>query len=25
LFEPFGLAEIVRRARAALKMWPFRT
>ena len=25
LFEPFGLAEIVRRARVALKMWPFRT
>ncbi len=25
LFEPFGLAEIVRRARMALKMWPFRT
>ncbi|MBL8385152.1 MAG: branched-chain amino acid ABC transporter permease [Burkholderiales bacterium] len=25
LFEPFGLAEIVRRARAALTLWPFRT
>ena len=25
LFEPFGLAEIVRRTRVALKMWPFRT
>lgn len=25
LFEPYGLAEIVRRARAALRMWPFRT
>jgi branched-chain amino acid transport system permease protein len=25
LFEPFGLAEIVRRTRVNLKMWPFRT
>ena len=25
LFEPYGLAEIVRRTRAALAMWPFRT
>jgi branched-chain amino acid transport system permease protein len=25
LFEPFGLAEIVRRARASLALWPFRT
>lgn len=25
LFEPFGLAEIVRRIRAAFRLWPFRT
>ena len=25
LFEPFGLAEIVRRARASLRLWPFKT
>ncbi len=25
LFEPFGLAEIVRRVRATLAVWPFRT
>ncbi len=25
LFEPFGLAEIVRRARVSLQMWPFKT
>ena len=25
LFEPFGLAEIVRRTRARLAVWPFRT
>ncbi len=25
LFEPFGLAEIVRRTRAAMSVWPFRT
>ena len=24
LFEPFGLAEIVRRIRASLAIWPFR-
>jgi branched-chain amino acid transport system permease protein len=24
LFEPFGMAEIVRRARALLAVWPFR-
>ena len=25
LFEPYGLAEIVRRTRAALTVWPFRS
>jgi branched-chain amino acid transport system permease protein len=25
LFEPFGLAEIVRRTRARLAVWPFRS
>lgn len=25
LFEPFGLAEIVRRIRATLAVWPFRS
>ena len=25
LFEPYGLAEIVRRMRAALAVWPFRS
>ncbi|MGE0315982.1 MAG: branched-chain amino acid ABC transporter permease [Lautropia sp.] len=25
LFEPYGLAEIVRRVRAAMAIWPFRT
>ncbi len=25
LFEPYGLAEIVRRVRASLAVWPFRT
>lgn len=25
LFEPYGLAEIVRRTRARLQVWPFRT
>lgn len=25
LFEPYGLAEIVRRVRAAMAIWPFRS
>jgi hypothetical protein len=25
LFEPYGLAEIVRRIRASLAVWPLRT